>query len=352
VNSSYLVTSVQHKAAGGDVRSWDSTRLDYENTFRAMPAATVYRPSPSTPRPRIFGTLPAVVTGPKGEEIHVDKHARVKIQFFWDRYGKRDETSSCWVRVATTWAGKGWGAIHIPRIGQEVVVGFLDGNPDQPMIVGSVFNGEQTPPEGLPGAMTQSGIRSSTHKGKGMNELIMDDTAGKERVSIHAQYDMITTVQHDQTNTINNHRTTSITVNDTEKVGANQTVDIAAKQSVSVGADQKIGVSGKLDYTVGGNLTITTGSAAKFSSTGAMTVEADGAQKVITKADQTLSAAGATSIKSGASMKISATGELAITAASLKITVAGNTVEIGPAGVKITSPALVDIKGSVVKVNS
>lgn len=146
------------------------------------------------------GCQTAVVVGPAGEEIYTDKHGRVKVQFHWDREGKRDENSSCWIRVSHPSAGKGWGSLSIPRIGQEVVVDFLEGNPDQPIIVGRVYNAEQAPPFGMPAGAMIGGLKSnSTKGGGGYNEISMNDTKGKEMLTVHAQYDMSTTVKHDDT---------------------------------------------------------------------------------------------------------------------------------------------------------
>jgi type VI secretion system secreted protein VgrG len=237
-NGSYLLTSVQHIARAGDFRSWTTAPFDYQNAFSAMPAATPFRPATVTPKPRIRGTQPAVVTGPSGEEIYPDKYGRVKVHFFWDRHGKPDENSSCWIRVTTSWAGKGWGSIQIPRIGQEVMVGFLEGDPDQPIIVGSVYNAEQMPPHGLPGAMTSSGMKSNTHKGKGSNEMTMDDTAGKEKITVHAQYDMGTTVEHDDTQTVKNNRTITVDGTHTETVKKDTTITVSEghyKHTVTAG---------------------------------------------------------------------------------------------------------------------
>ena len=151
-----------------------------------------FRPRRTTPKPFVQGPQTAVVVGPAGDEIYTDKYGRVKVQFHWDRYGKKDENSSCWIRVSQPWAGKGWGAVSTPRIGQEVIVDFLEGDPDQPIITGRVYNAESQPPFGFPAGAVLSGIKSQTHKGAGYNELSMDDTAGKEKVTIHGQYDMDT----------------------------------------------------------------------------------------------------------------------------------------------------------------
>jgi type VI secretion system secreted protein VgrG len=170
----------------------------YRCGFTAMSTAQQFRPRRSTPKPFVQGPQTAVVVGPAGDEIYTDKYGRVKVQFHWDRYGKKDENSSCWIRVGQPWAGKAWGTVSTPRIGHEVIVDFLEGDPDQPIIVGSVHNAENMPPH----TAHVSGIKSNTHKGRGYNQMTMDDTAGKEQITIHAQYDMNTTIEHSETRTI------------------------------------------------------------------------------------------------------------------------------------------------------
>jgi type VI secretion system secreted protein VgrG len=220
-NKEYVVTSVRHTAVQAGWRAGESETFSYENEFAAILFSVPYRPQLHTPRPQMRGMQTAVVVGPRGEEIYTDAHGRVKVHFHWDREGKKDEKSSCWVRVSSAWAGKGWGAVHIPRIGQEVVVDFLDGDPDQPIIVGRVYNGEQTPPYALPANMTQSGIKSRSTKTGGQedfNELRFEDKKGTEEVYLHAQKDFRRIVEndetaqvlHDQTETITNHRTITL----------------------------------------------------------------------------------------------------------------------------------------------
>ena len=210
----------------------------YQCQFTALQSRQQFRPARTTPAPKVQGPQTAVVVGPAGEEIWTEKHGRVKVQFHWDRYGKNDENSSCWIRVSHPWAGKGWGAVAIPRIGQEVVVDFLEGDPDQPIITGRVYNADTMPPYTLPGGAVVSGIKSNTHKGKGYNEISMDDTAGKEKITIHGQYDMNTTVEHDQSNTIHNNRSTKVDGTETE------TIDGATKITIT---------SGTYDHNVAGN---------------------------------------------------------------------------------------------------
>jgi type VI secretion system secreted protein VgrG len=204
--------------AGGGAADGES---HYSNVFTCMPFALPFRPLCSTPEPFVHGSHTATVVGPAGEEIFTDKYSRVKVQFHWDRQGKNDADSSCWVRVGTPWAGKQWGMIHIPRIGQEVIVDFLEGDPDQPIIVGSVYNAEQMPPYKLPDNKTQSGIksRSSLHGGADdFNELRLEDKKGSEDIYFHAQKDFHRMVEndddlkvgHDQTIEIKNDRTETV----------------------------------------------------------------------------------------------------------------------------------------------
>src|SRR5881398_1081446 len=180
-----------------------SDSLHYANTFECIPSSVPFRPPRVTPEPFVQGCQTAVVVGPGGEEIYTDKYGRVKVQFHWDREGKKNENSSCWIRVSHPWAGQGWGSVSIPRIGQEVIVDFLEGDPDQPIITGRVYNAEQMPPYALPAGGMVSGLKSnSTPGGGGHNEMSMNDTKGKEKITVHAQYDMDTTIQHDETHTV------------------------------------------------------------------------------------------------------------------------------------------------------
>jgi len=253
-NAKYLITSttIQLRQAATESASGDS---ELRCRFAAIPADQQFRPERRTPKPMAPGPQTAIVTGPAGEEIFTDKYGRVKVQFHWDRRGQRNETSSCWIRVSQPWAGKGWGGVSIPRIGQEVVVDFVEGDPDQPLITGRVYNAEQMPPYGLPAAAVISGIKSKTHKGAGYNEMSMDDTAGKEMITIHGQYDMATTIEHDQTSTIHNNRTDTVDVDDAETVGNNQTQTVGVNQSISIGADRSKTIGANETVSIGANRT-------------------------------------------------------------------------------------------------
>jgi len=242
----YVITSVSHSAVFDAFRSDSSGDFHYTNQFTCMPFALPFRPARITPKPVIHGTQTAVVVGPPGEEIWPDKYGRIKVQFHWDREGKNNEKSSCWIRVATPWAGKQWGQIIIPRIGQEVVVAFQEGDPDQPIVVGSVWNYEQMPPFKLPESKTQMGMKSRSHKGSGYNEISIDDTKGKEKITIHGQYDMGTTVEHDQTTTVHNDRTDTINGKHTETIKAD------TKITISKGKLEHSVLTGTADYYVQG----------------------------------------------------------------------------------------------------
>ncbi len=186
VNGEYVLQTVRHRAQY-DV---EKETFLYENEFEAFPSKTHYRPPLRTPHPRIYGSQTAIVTGKKEEEIYTDNYSRIKVKFHWDRHGKNDETSSCWIRVATAWAGTHWGTLYTPRIGQEVVISFLNGDPDKPLVTGSVYNADHMPPY-RPSEATKATMKSNTSKGgKGFNELRFEDKKDKEEIWIHAQKDM------------------------------------------------------------------------------------------------------------------------------------------------------------------
>ena len=205
----------------GAYRSSDEEVFHYENRFRCLPLEIPFRPARETPRPVVHGTQTAVVVGPPGEEIFTDKYGRIKVQFHWDRDGKNDADSSCWVRVATPWAGQQWGVIHIPRVGQEVVVAFEEGDPDRPIMVGSVYNAAMMPPYKLPDNKTQSGVKTrSTLKGgdKNFNELRFEDKKDSEDIYFHAEKDFHRVVEHDDDLKVGHDQTIEVKNDRTEKV--------------------------------------------------------------------------------------------------------------------------------------
>lgn len=217
LNGEYLLTETHHSFSTGGYFSDDLGGESYHNSFTAIPAKVPFRPDRRTPKPVIQGPQTAIVVGPKGEEIYTDKYGRIKVQFHWDRYGKKDEKSSCWIRVAQMWAGKRWGAVHLPRVGQEVIVEFLDGDPDRPIVTGRVYNAEQMPPYDLPANKTQSGIKSRSSKEgsqKNCNEIRFEDKKGEEELYIHAERNLKVTVENDESRWLGGDRTATIEQND------------------------------------------------------------------------------------------------------------------------------------------
>jgi type VI secretion system secreted protein VgrG len=232
-NQSYHLLSLTHVGRVGDyITNAETSAFEFETRFVAIPYAVPYRPALRTPRSIVHGSQTAIVVGPAGEEIYVDKYGRVKVQFFWDQLGKKDDHSSCWVRVSSAWAGKGWGFIQIPRIGQEVLVDFLEGDPDRPIITGRVYNGEQMPPYELPAHSTQSGVKSRTSKGgaaENANELRFEDKKGGEQVYFQAEKDLSSVVKNDETRDVQHDRTTTIKNNETKTVTEGNEVTTISK---------------------------------------------------------------------------------------------------------------------------
>jgi type VI secretion system secreted protein VgrG len=229
------------------------------NNFSVIPAIQTWRSQPH-PKPRVDGPQSAVVTGPPGEEIFCDEHGRVRVKFTWDRYNQADANSSCWIRVSQSWAGAGFGSIAIPRVGQEVIVDFLNGDPDQPIITGRTYHASNRSPGDLPGTKTQMAIRSQTYKGEGYNELMFEDWTGQELLSMHAQKDMQTEVLNDQTLTVNQHRVktikgnelNAITGNRTKIITGNETNAVKGFQGTTVKVGQSIAVKGSVSQLTGG----------------------------------------------------------------------------------------------------
>ena len=216
----------------------------YRNHFSATPGDISYRPPLRHPKPRLLGSQTAVVTGPAGEEIHCDKRGRVKVQFHWDRDGKRDASSSCWLRVASSWAGNRYGSVVIPRVGMEVLVTFLEGDPDQPLISGCLYHAEHVPPYELPANKTRSVFKSlSTPDGRGYNELRIEDRAGQEQIFIHAQRDWDENIEHDQKIHVGNERH--------DRVVANSYSEFSAEEHRIIHADRLSEVRANDHLTVG-----------------------------------------------------------------------------------------------------
>jgi type VI secretion system secreted protein VgrG len=361
-NRSYVLRRVSHQA---DAES-------YTNSFEAFRDDVVFRPPRVTPLPRIAGSQTAIVTGKSGEEIWTDSFGRIKVQFHWDQEGQFDENSSCWIRVDQGWAGKQWGGFFLPRIGQEVIVSFLEGDPDRPIVTGSVYNGEQMPPYGLPDEQTKSTLKSLSSKGgsaaENYNEIRYEDKMGEEEFYVQAEKDMnilvkndrSKEVQNDETNTIKNNRTTTIQegnetltvsqgdrtvevtagnetytvggtreatvtgdetrnseANLTAEVGGNQDLKITGNDDFEVGGNQTGKVTGNQDITVSGNYTLTVSGNLTINVTGnimlkgmGITTKSDGAMTVNAGGAYTQSSGAATTIVSGSPINVQAPSQI------------------------------------------
>ncbi|RVA01797.1 type VI secretion system tip protein VgrG, partial [Mesorhizobium sp. M7A.F.Ca.US.002.01.1.1] len=258
-NQEYLVVSAEYRLFDPGYRAHaDVNSENFKVILGLAPTALPYRPPRITPRPIMRGPQTATVVGPSGEEIFTDKYARVKVQFHWDRLGKKDQNSSCFVRVSQTWAGSGWGFIQIPRIGQEVIVDFIEGDPDLPIITGRVYNASQMPPYGLPGSATQSGWKSDSSKGGGgYNELMFEDKAGSELVNFQAQKDHNLLVKHDRTKLVQHDQSDRIDHDAKHSVGHNLDEDVGNNKTVKVGVDQTTNIGSNDTETVGANRSLT-----------------------------------------------------------------------------------------------
>ncbi len=254
IGNEYVITAITHQAieplqyegSGGSVAE------EYSNSYTCIPSDVEFRPARITPKPLVSGIQTAVVVGPSGEEIHTEEYGRVKVQFHWDRYGKRDEKSSCWMRVAHNMAGKKWGFFSIPRIGQEVVVDFLEGDPDRPLIVGSVYNAEQMPHYGLPDNKTRSYIKTnSTKGGEGFNEIFFEDKKDDERLFMHAQKNMDVRVRNDSKERIYGNRHQIIGWEKDGQKGGSQRERVWQDKELNVKRNQVEHVEGNYQLMVG-----------------------------------------------------------------------------------------------------
>jgi type VI secretion system secreted protein VgrG len=256
-NQEYVLYEVVHSGqqpqvlaesgGGGKGSSWS-------NSFLAVPSSVTLRPERVTPKPVVEGVQTAIVTGPRGEEIYPDEHGRVKVQFHWDRQGRKDETSSCWIRVSQAWAGAGWGAMFIPRINQEVIVDFIEGDPDRPIITGRVYHGTNTPPYSLPAEKTKSTIKSDTSTGGGgSNEIRFEDKKGSEEIYVHGQKDWTIVIDNDKNQTISNDESLSVGNNRTKFVGKDQGETIASNKNITVGLNHAESIGANMSLSVGGN---------------------------------------------------------------------------------------------------
>ncbi len=309
-NGKYVITSISHSATQSPDYASENVVLDpYDNAFNCIPVgagAPVFRPEHVTPKPLVTGSQTATVMGPAGEEILTDKYGRVKVQFRWDRHGQMDERSSCWIRVAQSWAGKKWGTMFIPRIGMEVLVDFIEGDPDRPIITGCVYNAEAMPPYDLPEHKTRSTIKSNSSKGgNGFNEFRIEDKKGEEQIFIHAEKDLDIRVKNDKKEIVKRDRHVIVERNSFEEGKGDSHNKLSGDSNAEMGGSASFKVGGDVDAKVGGKVAVEAGSE----------IHLKAGMKVVIEAGT-----------------------------QITLKVGGNFVDIGPAGVTI--------KGAIVNINS
>ncbi len=340
-NRKYLITSAVHHLESDEYQSFADLGISgkpYAGEITAMDARQPYRAPRATPKPMVQGPQTAVVVGPGGEEIYTDQYGRVKCQFHWDRYGQANENSSCWIRVSQLWAGKQWGAMNIPRIGQEVIVDFLEGDPDQPIITGRVYNGINMPPYDLPAKATTSTLKSNSSKGgAGFNEIRLDDTKGSEQLFVHAErnedirvkkdaFEWIGNERHlivksDQIETVEGDKHLTVKGDQNEKVDGSASLKIGSDQKEEIGGDQHLKIGSRQNIKAGGTVSLNAGM--------------DLQQKVGMR--HAVDAGMEIHLKGGMTVVIEA-------GVSLTIKVGGNFININPAGLFI--------QGTMVMINS
>ena len=340
VNQTFVITAITHSSLEGDA---------YRNRFEAIPAKVLYRPSVVTPKPMIRGTQTAVVVGSSGEEIWPDKYGRIKVQFFWDRLGKNDENSSCWIRCAQPWTGSTWGVLFLPRIGQEVVISFLEGNPDQPLVIGVVANANEMPAYTLPDNKTRSYIKTHSSKQGGAadsNEIRFEDLKGSEEIYIHAQKDLNSVVENNET----------LTVGSSNAADGSQTISIYKNRTLTVQTGNESMTIKQGNRTVeidqgNDSLTIKQGNRTVEIDQGndSLTIKQGNLSIQMSAGSGTVEAAQSITLKVGSNSIVIATQ--GITVKGAMVTVQGQSqVQVLP-NIQVSADAALALKGGVVNIN-
>ncbi|MEZ6138322.1 MAG: type VI secretion system tip protein TssI/VgrG [Pirellulaceae bacterium] len=361
----YVITNIRHEARATNYETGESDADvdEYTNQFECIPSSTVYRPPRTTTKPIMRGCQTAVVTGPPGEEIYPDEFGRVKVQFHWDREGKRDQDSSCWIRCKQSVAGNKWGFMALPRIGQEVVVDFLEGDPDYPLITGCVYNADQMPHYVLPDEKTKTYIKTNSSKGgDGHNELMFEDKAGDERVYIHAQKNMDVRVLNDSKTRIFGNRHQIIGWEKDGQKGGDQKELVYQDKHLNIKRHQVEHIEGNMQLTIGegdaddgGNLDVLIEKDKKEHVKGDSHLTVDGAvnQKFEGGLSQTIGGNSLMKVDGNIAQESGPTGEIHLKAGMKVIIEAGVQISlVGPGGFIDIGPAGVSISGLMVNINS
>jgi len=341
-SGSYLITSAKLECDFGDEEATQADRgFGFRATLQLVPIATPFATDALTRKPIVRGPQTAVVVGPAGDEIHVDRLGRVKGHFRWDRVGPKNEHATCFIRVATPWASKSYGMISHPRIGDEVVVSFLEGDPDRPLITGSVYNGDNLPPYELPAHATVSGIRSRSSKGgaaTNFNELRFEDDKGNEYVWFQAEKDFHRLVKNDATDEVVRNNQVEIGKNHTAAVGEAYDLKVGKTAKIKIGTDASVDVAGDANLAVNGSTGLKVGGSLDIKSDGALAVTSGAAMDVDAGGSLTISATGSVHIKA-------TTGVVIDGGTSLAIKVGGTFILLDPSGVSIVGPMVKNNSG-------
>ena len=365
-NRDYAILRVKHSASqAGNYRTNNAAEaFKYQCELICIPHPSNFRPLRKTPIPKVSGTQTAMVAGPKGEEIFTDKHGRVKVQFHWDRLGKHNEKSSCWIRVSQPWAGTGFGGVTIPRIGQEVIIDFLEGDPDRPIITGRVYNGESKPPYELPANKAHSGLMSrSTPKGgsANFNGVRMDDGIGAEMMQIQAEKDEDILVKNDKSETVGNNETIQIGVDRTENVGNNESLTVGNNQQIKIGVDRSedvgnnetIKIASNRNTTIGDNDVLSVGRTRTHSVGINEMINIGAAQEVTVGAVQIVTVGIAQINTIGLKQKTNAGKEISLEAPRIILTATEElTLKCGAGVITFDAAGNITIKAPLVKINT
>jgi type VI secretion system secreted protein VgrG len=356
-NTSYLLTEVNHLASVGETYVADTTEGEhYSNQFTCIPASVTYRPRRVTPKPFVQGPQPALVVGKAGEEIWVDKYGRVKVQFYWDRQGQKDENSSCWIRVSQPWAGRGWGAMWIPRIGQEVIVSFLEGDPDRPIITGRVYNAEQMVPYALPDNQTRSTFMSRSSKGgssSNYNEIRFEDKKDNEQIFINAERDMDLRVEHDSREYVGANRHLIVQASQYEAVGGDKHSRVKGSHVAEIEKDMQLEVVGDQKHAVDGNGSFFVLGDRKDAVGGKMSLLVGGDQVAQVNRNVSLEVLQSRNERVGMTHALEAGETIHLKAGMTVVIEAGMQLSLkGPGGFVDIGPAGVSIQGTMVLINS
>jgi type VI secretion system secreted protein VgrG len=339
LNMEYLLLRVEHTGrqphVGFDAGGGGDHVKVYENSFECIPAKVPYRAPRVTPRPTIEGPQTAMVVGPANSEIHCDEHARVKVKFHWDLDKAKDDNASCWIRVSQGWGGAGWGMMFIPRIGNEVIVEFMEGDPDRPLITGRVYNGTSVPPYPLPAGKTKSTFMTQTTPGGGSgNHLTLDDTRGSMMFEMNASKDMNVRVAND--------KTTKVTANLTESVGGSRTREVGGSETITVTGDRTEEVKGNENLTVGGSQIVLITGSEIIGIKGSRTEEVGAASIEIVGAAQITAVKGNHSLTVGAAVaEVIAGAKVVATKGNYSQNIKGGSVEL------VGGAKLVKVKGEI-----